>query len=277
MTIYESISATRSRQKRKTLKVFSRLTVTLISFVAIVLVIVAPGFSYVSPERDKVFQVSIYNGILAGQYDGDLTYKEVKQHGDFGLGATSRLAEEVIALKGEFYKFNKDGVPERIDDSVIAPFATVKFFKPDKRASLNESLNLQQLAQRLDTLIPTKNAFHAIEIQGTFESMKVRNSLYPQTKPYAPLVEVSKDVAISELQNVKGTIVGFRSPEYLVTVIPLYHFHFISSDRRFGGHVLDCQLQNASVAIDTSSGLELVLPKNQDFYQADLSNPPRPM
>jgi acetolactate decarboxylase len=73
-------------------------------------------------------------------------------------------------------------------------------------------------------------------------------------------------------------MVGFRTPEYLGTLnSPVYHFHFISTDRRSGGHVLDCQLQNASVAIDTTSELGLVLPKNQEFYEADLSNPPQPM
>lgn len=278
MTIHKGISATRGRQKRRLLKVFSRLTVTLIAFVAIIWVIGAPGFSYVSPERDKLFQVSIYNALLAAQYDGDLTYTEVKQHGDFGLSATNRLAGEVVALKGEFYEFNSDGVPHLVDDSVTTPIATVKFFRPDKRASLNEPSSLQQLGERLDTLIPTKNAFHAIEIQGTFKSLKVRNAVQPQSKPYVPLAEVNKNVKISDFQNIKGTLVGFRSPEYVGTIIgPLYHFHFISTDRRSGGHVLDCQLLNGKVAIDTTSGLELVLPKNQEFYEADLSNPPQPM
>ena len=278
MTIYKNILTTRGRHKIRILKVFSRLTVTLIVLVAIVLVIGKPSFSYVTPERDKVFQVSIVNALLAGQYDGDVTYKEIKQHGNFGIGATARLAGEVIALKGEFYEFDSDGVPHHIDDSVKAPFATVKFFKADKRADLNEPLSLQQLAQRLDTLIPTKNAFHAIEIQGTFNSLKVRNSLQPQSKPYVPLVDVLKNVVISDLQNVEGTMVGYRTPEYLGVInSPVYHFHFISSDRKSGGHVLDCQLQDVSVAIDTTSGLELVLPKNQEFYEADLSNPPQPM
>lgn len=278
MTIHKSMEATIGRQKRRKFNVFSRLTVTLVALVAIVLVIGVSGFSYVSAERDKVFQVSIFNALLAAQYDGDLTYREVKQHGDFGIGSTTRLAEEVIALKGEFYKFNKDGVSQLVDDSVITPFATVKFFRFDKRASLNELSSLKQLGERLNTLIPTKNAFHAIEIQGTFKSLKLRNSLQPQSKPYVPLVEVVKNVAISELQNIKGTMVGFRSPEYLGIInSPVYHFHFISADRRLGGHVLDCQLLDASVAIDTTSQLELALPKNQEFYEADLSNPPQPM
>jgi acetolactate decarboxylase len=136
---------------------------------------------------------------LAAQYDGDLTYREVKQHGDFGIGATARLAGEVIALKGEFYELNEDGVPHLVDDSVTAPFATVKFFRPDKRASLNEPLSLQQLAERLDTLIPTKNAFHAIEIQGTFKSLKVRNSLQPQSNPLLSLS--GRAIAISLMRQ----------------------------------------------------------------------------
>jgi acetolactate decarboxylase len=40
-----------------------------------------------SPKADDVlFQYSTLNTLMAGVYDGDITFGELKQHGDLGLG-----------------------------------------------------------------------------------------------------------------------------------------------------------------------------------------------
>lgn len=68
-------------------------------------------------------------------------------------------------------------------------------------------------------------------------------------------------------------MVGFRMPEYMEGLnVPGYHFHFITDDRKAGGHVLDCLIEEAMVEIDYSSGFHMKLPENDGFFKADLAN-----
>ena len=46
------------------------------------------------------------------------------------------------------------------------PFAAVTFFEPDKVILLDEAVDYEKLRQYLDNLLPTKNIFCAIKIEG---------------------------------------------------------------------------------------------------------------
>ena len=39
-----------------------------------------------------------------------------------------------------------------------------------------------------------------------------------------------------------------------------YHFHFISEDRRVGGHLLECRISRGELRIDHEVDLQLELP-----------------
>ena len=78
--------------------------------------------------------------------------------------------------------------------------------------------------------IKEKNIFHAVKLEGTFDYVKAR-SVTGQQKPYPPLVEVTANQPIFEFKDVKGTIVGFYSPDYVEGSkinVPGYHLHFRS-------------------------------------------------
>ena len=97
-----------------------------------------------------------------------------------------------------------------------------------------------------------------------------------QSKPYPTLSEAIKAQKIFEFHNVKGTIVGFRCPDYVQGVnVPGYNLHFITLDRSAGGHLLDFNLENARVLVDSFTELNLALPDNEEFYQANLSENPQ--
>jgi acetolactate decarboxylase len=92
-----------------------------------------------------------------------------------------------------------------------------------------------------------------------------------QAKPYRPLTEVVQTQPTFEFTNVTGTIAGFRSPDYMQGIsVAGYHLHFITSDRRGGGHVLDLTIEDATLAIDHSSGLHVELPETGAFLSAGL-------
>lgn len=221
--------------------------------------------------RDIMYQTSTLNALVEAVYDGEITCGELKKHGDFGIGTFNGLDGEMIVLEGKIYQVKADGVAYPIFDSTKTPFAVVKFFKTNRNASLKKDLNYDHLQEYLDGLLPSKNLFYAVKIEGTFRYVKAR-SVPKQNKPYPGLVEVTKNQKVFEFRNVEGTIVGLRCPEYTKGInLPGYHFHFITKDRGAGGHLLECTLQAANVEIDSTSKLYMVLPENNEFLKADLS------
>jgi len=240
-------------------------------WMTIFLVIALFGCSHFQPNNDVLFQTSTIDALLEGVYDGEVTYKELEQHGDFGIGTFNGLDGEMIGLDGKFYQIKADGVAYPVDSSQKAPFAVVTFFEADKSVVLEQDLNYKQLEQYLDNLLPTKNIFYAIKIDGIFKYIKTR-SVPKQNKPYPPLVEVVKNQPTFEFHNVEGTIAGFWCPVYVEGInVPGYHLHFINEAQKAGGHLLECQIKDVKVEIDYTSEFYMALLESNEFYEVDLA------
>lgn len=223
------------------------------------------------PNTDRLFQASTIDALLVGVYDGETTFRELKRHGDFGLGTFNGLDGEMIALDGKYYQVKVDGAAYPVEDTMKTPFAVVTFFESDQQARLNGEISFEQLEQCIDSLIPTKNIFYAVKIEGHFDYVKTR-SVPGQHEPYPPLVDVVKHQAIFEFHDVRGTIVGFRSPAYVKGInVPGYHLHFLTHDKKAGGHLLECRSQNVQIEIDYNSEFTMVLPRAGGFDAANLT------
>lgn len=234
------------------------------------LAMVASGCSHVRETNDVLFQTSTINALLAGVYDGEVTYQELGQHGDFGIGTFNALDGEMIALDGKFHQIKADGVAYPVDGSIKTPFAVVTSFEPDRTVLLDKAVDYEQLEQYLDSLLPGKSIFYAIRITGTFEYIKTR-SVPGQKRPYPKLVEVVKNQPIFEFSNVEGDMVGFRCPAYVEGInVPGYHIHFITKDRKAGGHLLACRMKDVKIEIDYTSEFYMVLPETGEFHEVDL-------
>jgi acetolactate decarboxylase len=222
-------------------------------------------------ESRRLFQTSTLQALMDGVYDGDLTFHELARHGDFGIGTFDELDGEMIGLDGKFYQIKADGRVSPVAGAMKTPFAEVTFFKPTKIHMLEKPLSYKQLTDYITTLLPSPNLLYAIKIDGFFPYVKTR-SVPRQHKPYPPLVEVAKKQSEFEFTNVRGVIVAFRYPQFLAGVnMAGYHCHFISADRRRGGHLLDCRVEGATVAVDAIPNLDLRLPQTQEFLGTDLT------
>ena len=229
---------------------------------------ILPGASF---DRDVLFQTSTIDALLVGVYDGDLTLKQLQEHSDIGIGTFNDLDGEMIGLDGKFYQVRVDGIAYPVNDSMLTPFAEVTFFEPDMTAVSHEPLNYTQLELYLDGLLPTKNIFYVIKVKGLFEYVKTR-SVPRQSKPYPPLQKAVQNQSVFEFRKIEGTMVGVRAPDSVRGLsVPGYHFHFITKDRRAGGHLLDCKIQNATMEIDLTQGFHMILPGSEDFYKANLT------
>ncbi len=219
-------------------------------------------------EPHVIFQTSTIDALLEGAYDGDVSFAELRRHGDLGLGTLEACDGEMIALDGEFFQAAADGTVRRVADSERTPFALVVFFQPDDRIAIEELLALEALQGAIDSRLSTTDACHSLRIDGRFERLKLR-SVPRQHKPYPPLAEVAARQRIFDLHDVHGTVVGFRFPDYAQGIdVPGYHLHFIADDRSAGGHVLDCVMREGRLALDHSSELHLELPPGVELHMA---------
>ncbi len=217
------------------------------------------------------FQFSTLPALSLGLYDGEMTFRELLKHGDFGIGTFDALDGELIILKGKAWRVSADGRVSPVENKATTPFAVITRFAPDQTQKVTQPLDYVALQKRVLPMLPTPNTAYAIEISGTFSHIKVR-SVPGQTKPYRPLAEVVKTQSVFEWKNVRGTLVGFRFPAYLSGVnLADTHFHFISDDKQHGGHLIDCELQDGKISVQTLRGFEMQLPTGQSFDSANLA------
>ncbi len=226
-----------------------------------------------TPRPGGLMQVATIDALLAGVYDGHMTLRELRTHGDFGLGTFDRLDGEMVFLDGTFYKVQGDGTVVRPPNSETTPFAAVTWFSPSRKMEIKSPKDGKGLENLIDRLVPDQNLFCAFQVDGTFKALRVR-SVPAQTKPYIPLAEVTKNQTVFDFANVKGTLVGFRSPAFVKGInVPGYHIHFISADRTQGGHVLSLSLTEGVLEVDSKiEWLKVFLPsENRAFAEANLS------
>jgi acetolactate decarboxylase len=223
-------------------------------------------------EPHVLFQASTIGALLVGAYDGDLSFAELAEHGDLGLGTLNNLDGEMIALDGRFYRADVDGEVGEVGGGERTPFAVVTRFDPAVDLEIDGPLGHAELLAQLDQLIPADAATCAIRLDGRFELVRAR-SVPRQSPPYRPLAEVVLEQHVFELEDAEGTMLGFRFPDYAEGIeVSGYHLHFISEDRKRGGHVLASRAAGALRArLDFSNDLHVELPPGIELADPGLA------
>jgi acetolactate decarboxylase len=225
-------------------------------------------------EHDShiLFQASTIGALLDGAFDGDLSFAELAEHGDLGLGTLNHLDGEMIALDGEFFRADVEGAVNPIGSRERTPFAVVTRFEPEVDLVLEGALAQSELLERIDALTPPGASSCAVRLDGRFELVRAR-SVPRQDPPYRPLTEVVADQHVFELRDVAGTMLGFRFPAWIEGIeVAGYHLHFVSADRRRGGHVLDSRAAaGLRLRIDPSDDLHVELPPRIELADPDLA------
>jgi acetolactate decarboxylase len=231
----------------------------------------------VHAEHDPhvLFQASTIGALLDGAYDGDLTFAELAEHGDLGLGTLNGLDGEMIALDGRFYRADVDGHLTEIPADARTPFAAVAWFEPAIERPIDGPLAHERFLVALDALIGDPEASCAIRVEGEFELIRAR-SVPRQEPPYRPLAEVVGDQYVFELANPRGSLVGFRFPRYAEGLeVSGFHLHFATADRTRGGHVLECRPRRVVVGLDPAAELHVELPPDVDIDAPQLDEATR--
>jgi acetolactate decarboxylase len=218
-----------------------------------------------------LFQVSTSGALVKGVYQRAVSVELLKQHGDFGLGTFDNLDGEMAVLDGHVYQARADGTVREVPDSVTAPYAVITRFEPDAKGQIPCVDNLSGLVARCDQYRESDNLFFAIRIDGHFDYVHTR-AVRATDQPLAQAAAVQSEFMF---HRVDGTLVGIWSPAFSSAFsVPGYHFHFLSSDRTKGGHLLDCNGRNLALQVEKLIEFHISLPESEEFLKADLSKDP---
>ncbi len=224
-------------------------------------------------QKEIIQQVALLQSLALGQFEGSITAKELKTLGDTGIGTFDGLNGELILLNGTVYRGNADCSASIVPDDETIPFTNVTFFEPDITSGLSEVSDKPALDEALNQLVSEngKNSFYMVKLHGSFREILIRSESKAQ-KPYPSLVEHLKQTQQEKtLKDVKGTIVGLYCPDYMSSLNSTgWHYHFISDDRKYGGHVLNLNLKSGKAELDKTDRFALQIPDDRHFHSLDL-------
>jgi len=227
-------------------------------------------FLFNKQAGNAVFLSAPIVALVEGFYVENTTMAVIKEHGDFGLGTFNYLDGEMVILDGNVYQIRSDGDVYSVKDDEQSPFACVTFFSPDTFDDVEENRTPKGFYDLLNALIPSENMLYAIRIDGVFSHVRAR--AVPRSENYKPLVEATANQPVFDFNDVQGCLAGFYTPRFMESLnAPGYHMHFLTEDRRHGGHLIECSLKKARIGIQHVPKLDVGLPITLDFLTADLT------
>lgn len=224
-------------------------------------------------KEDFLYQYSIIDALLAGVFDGDMTFGELKKHGDFGIGTFNQIDGELMMLDGKVYRIRHDGQVLEAKDDEKTPLAFVNFFKADTSFTITkENMTVADVEKYIDSVF-NRNYLYAIQIKGNFKKVSAR-SVRPAIAPFPTLTEHIQQGGqqLFNFQDVKGVLAGYSLPSYMAKInVPGFHLHFLTEDFSKGGHVFDFTADQLEIHVDILSGFIVENSLNQEFQNIDLA------
>lgn len=220
-------------------------------------------------EEKPIFHYSVMDAMRNGVYTGDITAKSLADKGNFGLGTYNNLDGEMIALNGIFYRVAPDGRVTKVEPERLVPFASVAFFKADTEYEISGVKTIEILQKEIISKFPSANKPYAVRIECTFESVVVGGANKLQDDNMTGLAELMKTRPLYKREQISGTLIGFYNPPSFASIdLSPFHFHFLSDDKTFGGHLVSGELSSVKIkiSIDEKPGYEIVLPKENKMF-----------
>jgi len=217
-------------------------------------------------KHNILYNYGIIDAFIGGLYRGTLPIKDLKLKGDFGIGAPDMLDGELTVIDGKAYQTKATGETVVLDNDHKTSFSSVTFFKADTTFYVNTATEQKALLETIAHTLTNKNEMYAIRITGTFSYVKTRAFPPLKEEPFPVLSSILDRQQFFEHQNTTGTFIGYYLPEYLNGINASgFHLHFLSTDKKQGGHILDFKGQNLKIDIARQKSFKLEVPTDGDF------------
>ncbi|HWA34411.1 MAG TPA: acetolactate decarboxylase [Cyclobacteriaceae bacterium] len=219
-------------------------------------------------KNDTYFHYSIWWAFVNKVFDADLSVAELKKNGDTGLGSFNMLNGEMVMVNGIAYQITEDGKVSEDADADKIVYANAAFFETEISSTISGAgMGLDSLKSRVAKRVQSPNFFFVVLVRGKFDKIKL-GGLAKQERPFKDGLDVLIPARpVFEAANISGTMVGFYCPEFIGNMaVKGFHFHFISDDKRYGGHVMELASSGElNVEIDRKTDIHFYLPDNDDF------------
>ncbi len=223
----------------------------------------------------KMFQVSTLQTLMLGYSRAVISVEELLTHGDTGLGTFANVDGEMILLDGICYRAMQNGDIKEAESERGVPFSVVSSMTEDISASENVSADfgLIDSMDRLKTVLNNKiidlsgrNSMCMARIEGEFERVFARSVSACENDHTDLNMILKKNQRVFAFEKIKGILVCVCFPDYMDGINAAgWHVHFISEDRKYGGHVLDVVMKSGKGIISKIDSLEITLPDDPVF------------
>ena len=220
-------------------------------------------------KQNKMYQVSTLQALALGYSRAVTRVGELLRHGDTGLGTFEDVNGEMIVMDGHCYRATQDGSVLEVEPDAGVPFAAVAKLYGQRTFDMGFKPNIDAIRTEMTLKIEEDfglNSMHVVRIDGVFDKVDARSEA-PYRSHHITLKEVLGMNQTSFLfENIRGTLVGVYFPDHMDGInMPGWHLHFLSEDRKLGGHVFDVMLREGRVRTDKISRIELELPNTPAF------------
>jgi len=217
----------------------------------------------------KMFQVATLQSLALGYTKSVITVEELLRHGDIGLGTFEGVDGEMIVVGGHCYQATANGLVVEAPMEKGVPFCAVSFLKNEAPVEIENIEDIEALKRFLDVLIDERfelNSMHVAKIDGCFSRVMARS----ETGRLSRHIELKSLLENNQqdfcFENIEGSVVCVYFPDYMDGInAPGWHLHFVSKDRKSGGHVFDVSFEKAKAVINKISSIEIKLPDEPEF------------
>lgn len=216
-----------------------------------------------------MYQVSTLNALLLGYFRGVITVEELLSHGDIGLGTFQDVNGEMIVLDHKVYRADHEGNTTEMKPDDPVSFAAVAYIEDGVSFDIKAGNSIDDLKQQLDIVIDEDfglNSMYAVRIDGHFSMVKARSEKGKHTN-HIKLKEILKENQQDfSIQDTDGSLVCLYFPDYMHGINAAgWHFHFISDDRKKGGHVYDLAFDDLKAQRKQLHNIQLQLPTDKAY------------
>ena len=217
----------------------------------------------------KMYQVSTLQALMLGYSRSVVTVSELLEHGNTGLGTFEDVDGEMIVIDGTCYRATENGAVVVAEPDKGVPFSVVCNLQGSMAFELEAFQGVDALKSRLNTMIDEGfglNSMHVARIDGQFSFVDARSeSAYKSA--HMTLKEVLEQTQKAFcFEDVMGSLVCVYFPDYMDGINAAgWHLHFVSDDRKLGGHVFDVSMTGGRGVMDKINAIELRLPDEPMF------------